>query len=106
MKKALITGGAGFIGLNIAQALAQTGVHVDLVDNFSRGKNDLELSVVSRGSPHVRTIELDLGVANATDTLDSDYNFIFHLAAIVGVKNVVARSYDTLALNAALTIEA
>ncbi|QRM27249.1 NAD(P)-dependent oxidoreductase [Microvirga sp. VF16] len=105
MKKVLITGGAGFIGLHIARALVRTGVHVDLVDNFSRGQSDFELSVVS-SSRHVRTIELDMSVANATDILDSDYNLIFHLAAIVGVKNVVSRSYDTLALNTALTIEA
>jgi UDP-glucose 4-epimerase len=105
MKKALITGGAGFIGFSLAKYLVNLGLEVELVDDFSRGRNDAALDAFCR-QPGVRAIELDLSAPNSSDILDSDYSFIFHLAAIVGVKNVVRRSYDTLASNAVLTIEA
>ncbi len=42
-KKVLITGGAGFIGLHLANRLLDEGCHVHLVDNFSRAVNDTEL---------------------------------------------------------------
>ena len=37
-KKILITGGAGFIGLNLANKLANIGYKVDIADNFNRAK--------------------------------------------------------------------
>lgn len=105
MKKALITGGAGFIGLSLARRLLEEEVAVDLVDNFSRGPNDVELTAVAQRR-HVRCLTLDLSVPGATDALDRDYDAIYHFAAIVGVSNVVARAYDTLKLNVELTTEA
>ena len=36
----LITGGAGFIGSNIAEAVLQQGHHVRVLDNFSTGRRD------------------------------------------------------------------
>ena len=42
MKKILIIGGAGFIGFHLAKELA-INYHVDLIDDFSRGKKDIEL---------------------------------------------------------------
>jgi nucleoside-diphosphate-sugar epimerase len=105
MRKALITGGAGFIGLKLARTLSDRGVAVDLIDNFSRGRDDVELAELSRDRV-VRTIRLDLAGSHATDTLDRDYDTIFHCAAILGVRNVINRSYDTLTLNVALTEEA
>ena len=43
-KKVLITGGAGFIGLHLAQRLLQDNIRVDLVDNFKRAVNDQMLN--------------------------------------------------------------
>jgi nucleoside-diphosphate-sugar epimerase len=54
----------------------------------------------------VSLITLDLSVPGSTDTLRADYDAIFHFAAILGVANVIARAYDTLALNVILTVEA
>jgi nucleoside-diphosphate-sugar epimerase len=51
-------------------------------------------------------MQIDLVVPGSTDCLDSDYDVIFHLAAIVGVRNVISRAYDTLTRNVALTVEA
>ncbi len=105
MKKALVTGGAGFIGLNIARRLIKDGVKVDLADNFSRGKDDNELAAV-RDQRGARIIKLDLSEPGSTDALDTDYDAIFHCAAILGVARVILRPYETLALNVALTTEA
>lgn len=105
MKKALITGGAGFIGLNLARRLLAEDVAVDLVDDFSRGRRDAELLQLAE-SPRVRCITLDLASPGVTDGLDADYDAVFHLAAILGVANVIRRPYDTLKLNVDATTEA
>jgi nucleoside-diphosphate-sugar epimerase len=105
VKKALITGGAGFIGLSLARRLLSQDVAVDFVDNFSRGQRDAELAAVA-ANPHLRCMTLDLSVPGVTDALDKDYDAIFHFAAILGVANVIGRAYDTLKLNVELTNEA
>ena len=43
IKKVIITGGAGFIGLNLANELAKKSYHVIIWDNLSRGKHDIYL---------------------------------------------------------------
>lgn len=105
MNKVLITGGAGFIGLSLAQRLLSDGVAIDLVDDFSRGQRDAALTAVSE-RPQVRCLTLDLAVPGATDVLDTDYDAIFHLAAILGVAKVIGQPYKTLTHNVVLTTEA
>lgn len=101
MNKVLITGGAGFIGLHLARELHKNGYAVDLVDNFSRGVEDDELRSFSR-LPGVRLINLDLLKPQSWDKLDREYIKIFHLAAIIGVRNVLQRPYDVLVQNVRL----
>jgi nucleoside-diphosphate-sugar epimerase len=105
MKLILITGGAGFIGLHLAKAFVADGFQVHLLDDFSRGKPDLELSAVSSKSG-VEVITLDLSVERATNVLGTDYDVIIHLAAILGVANILANSYRALTTNFLLTREA
>jgi nucleoside-diphosphate-sugar epimerase len=105
LKSVLITGGAGFIGLKLAQKLAEDGCRVDLLDDFSRGRADVEVSAL-RGRDGVELITLDLCAAKATDELSDGYDQIFHLAAILGVANVMNRPYETLSRNVEMTIEA
>ena len=95
MKKALIAGGAGFIGLHLGRRLVEEGFQVDLVDDFSRGVEDHALaSLVS--SRAVRVLRRDLSRADALDDADRDYDLIVHLAAIVGVGHVLERPYAVL----------
>jgi UDP-glucose 4-epimerase len=105
MKTVLITGGAGFIGLCLARAFAADGVAVHVLDNFSRGQDDADLAAF-RAQADTELIQLDLAAEGATDKLASDYDAIFHFAAIVGVANVMDRPFETLTLNVALTREA
>lgn len=95
MKKALIAGGGGFIGVHLARRLIDDGYHVDLVDNFSRGVADEALSdFASTGA--VRVLRRDLTRSDGLDDVGTDYDAIVHLAAIVGVRHVLERPFDTL----------
>ncbi|MBI3315527.1 MAG: NAD-dependent epimerase/dehydratase family protein [Candidatus Omnitrophica bacterium] len=100
MKKVLITGGAGFIGLHLARRLAGR-YEVDLLDDFSRGKEDQDLKdVLSAGK--VRLFKKDLLSPDALSGLGNDYSLIYHLAAIVVVSNVVEAPYRVLYENTVL----
>jgi UDP-glucose 4-epimerase len=103
--KALVTGGAGFIGVHLAKRLTEKGWHIDLIDDFSRGANDDAVASLQR-SGRVQLLERDLRRSGALDDVDSDYDHIVHLAAIVGVANVLERPYAVLQDNVSMTEEA
>ena len=97
--KHLLTGGAGFIGYHLARRLADQGDEVHLVDDLSRGRLDPELNdLLAR--PNVRLIEADLNDVAALRQLGGGYDGVFHLAAIIGVANVLDRPHRVLATNA------
>ncbi len=98
MTKALITGGGGFIGFHLAKTLVKQGVNVHIIDNFFRGKKDEELKRFAEGEK-VELIEKDLLIQGAYEQLTAEYQYIYHLPAIVGVQNVVDRSFDVLKMN-------
>jgi UDP-glucose 4-epimerase len=88
MSRVLITGGGGFIGAHLARALAGAGDEVDLLDDLSRGQMDADLRELL-ALPNVRLLERDLLAPGAAEDLPTEYARIFHLAAIVGVANVL-----------------
>jgi nucleoside-diphosphate-sugar epimerase len=93
--KVLLTGGAGFIGLNLAAALVSTGYEIDIIDNLSRGVNDAALrDLIASGK--ARFHHTDLLTPGALSCFGDDYTIIIHFAAIVGVRNVLERPYQTL----------
>ncbi len=95
MSKILITGCAGFIGYHLSRYLLENGYEIDIVDNFSRAVKDPELEKLIE-EPKVNAITLDLLQPGALDTLPDDYTYIYHLAAIIGVANVMDRPYAVL----------
>ena len=105
LRKALVTGGAGFIGYHLASHLVSSGWHVDLVDSFARGTSDQALAKL-RASERVRMLERDLRASDALGGVDDDYTHVFHLAAIVGVSRVLDRPYDVLRDNVAMLVQA
>lgn len=98
MKKALITGGAGFIGYHLSKRLLEDGYRVDLIDNFSRGSNDIELKALL-DHPDVGFYDTDLLDPQKLTQLDKNYTHIYHFAAIIGVSNVLDRPYSVLSDN-------
>jgi UDP-glucose 4-epimerase len=103
LSKTLITGGGGFLGLHLARRLLGDGHAVDLIDDFSRGRPDADLEQALEW-PGVRLIEADLLSPDAAKALDSDYRVIVHLAAIVGVANVVEQPLRVLTQNVELLL--
>src|SRR5262249_40070572 len=103
--RALITGGAGFIGCHLARRLLAGGHRVALLDDFSRGVHDGELRELT-SRPEVRLIECNLLDPTATAELaraEADrFEVIVHLAAIIGVANVLDRPYAVLRDNVAM----
>ena len=100
MKKVLITGGAGFIGLHLAKKLLKKrNFKIDILDNFQRGKFDDDLKTISKNNK-IKIIKSDLNKKNSFST---DYDYIFHLSAILGVENVIKNPYLTLKQNISLT---
>lgn len=101
--KALITGGAGFIGYHLAKELLGRGYEIVLVDNFSRGVEDKLLKELE-SNPGLTCIAADLMAMEKVMDLGADYDYIYHLAAIIGVQNVLERPYEVLEKNALLLL--
>jgi len=106
MKTYLITGGAGFIGSNLARRLLELGHKVYSIDNLSTGslKNIEELRIkypnkFTHISKPVEEAEKEGLLAELIDMSD----VIFHLAAVVGVKLVVKNPTKTLRTNSICT---
>ena len=95
--RALITGGAGFIGSHLAEALLAQGHQVTVVDDLSTGR----IENISHLFPHPAFRFAIETVVNETvmDRLASECDVIFHLAAAVGVKLIVERPVHTLETN-------
>ena len=102
--KALITGGAGFIGYHLSLELISRGYEVHILDNFSRGVEDSFLKKLESDNK-VKLISCDLLADDCISKLDTDYDYIYHLAAIIGVQNVLNHSYDVLRKNVELLIK-
>jgi UDP-glucuronate decarboxylase len=103
--KQLLTGGAGFIGYHLARRLAERGDEVHLVDDLSRGRLDPDLQALL-ARPNVRLIEADLCDPAALERLGGGYDGMYHLAAIIGVANVLERPHRVLATNARTLLNA
>jgi UDP-glucose 4-epimerase len=101
--KTLITGGAGFIGGHLAKRLVAAGHTLHLVDNFARGVADAELEALQK-QPNVRFFKKDVLEPAALDAFDNDYDYVFHLAAIIGVSNVLKRPYAVLGDNVTMLL--
>lgn len=101
--KALITGGAGFIGMHLSMKLIEKGYELVIADNFSRAVQDSYVKKLS-AEEKVTLCSVDLLDEQAVMQLGMDFDYIYHLAAIIGVQNVLNHSYDVLANNAELLI--
>ncbi|MET8151683.1 NAD-dependent epimerase/dehydratase family protein [Actinoplanes sp. NPDC049668] len=87
--RALLLGGAGFIGLHLARRLVAEGHDVTIVDDFSRGRDDRDLSAL-RADPAVQVVSGDLTDPATFAALPHGWDQIYLLAAVVGVRNVEA----------------
>jgi len=99
-----VTGGAGFIGSNLAERLASQGYPVVVVDNFSTGREQNLAGWTRKLSDRVEVARTDV---NETDTLRRLFKgarFVFHQAAIPSVPRSVADPARTHASNVTGTL--
>ena len=95
--KALITGGAGFIGSHLAERLLAKGVEVFIIDDLSTGRLDNIEHI--RSHPHFHLAVEDVRNETVMDRLVSECDVIYHLAAAVGVELIVKSPVETIERN-------
>jgi UDP-glucose 4-epimerase len=95
--RVLITGGAGFIGSHLSEALLERGDEVFVLDNLSTGSIDNILHLKDRPKFHytVDTVENEPLLAELIDRCD----VVVHFAAAVGVKLIVEQPVHTIETN-------
>lgn len=82
MKKAIVTGGAGFIGSHMVELLLNKGFQVVAIDNFSNGQREnVELFL---NNPHYQFHSIDLA-KEFDDSLFKDTDYVFHMAALADI---------------------
>lgn len=82
-KKILITGGAGFIGSNLSEALLQIGAQVTVLDNFATGHQHNIAPFIS--NPNFTLITGDIRDLETCHTASANKDFILHQAALGSV---------------------
>ena len=93
----LITGGAGFIGSHLTDRLVADGHQITILDNLATGRKE-NLSA-HLGGANVTFIEGSILDLPLLDSLIKETEYVFHLAAAVGVFNIVNHPLDSLMTN-------
>jgi UDP-glucose 4-epimerase len=87
--KILVTGGAGFIGTNLISKLLQEGHTVHSLDNYDSGLESNEVEGCKYYISDIIEIE----------SMDTDYNLIYHLAALSRIQPSFYQPYETFRVN-------
>lgn len=91
-QRCLVTGGAGFIGSHLVNALRGLGRQITVLDDLSTGKRDH----VPADTRFVQGSVLDTSLV---DRLVAEHDIVYHLAAAVGVRNIVADPLGSVLTN-------
>lgn len=94
----IVTGGAGFIGSHLVDALIERGVRVRVVDNFATGRPD-------RVNPRANLIRADICDAAAiAPAFTADVDCVFHTAALPRIPLSIAKPVETHMANVVGTL--
>jgi UDP-glucose 4-epimerase len=93
--KVFITGGAGFIGSHLCDALVAEGKKVTVLDNLSTGtkKNIAHLE------GKIKVVEGDIRNQKLVETLVADSDLVLHMAAALGVDNILKNPIESISTN-------
>ena len=92
-KNVLVTGGAGFIGSNLAARLAAEN-DVTILDNFSTGSRSNVDSIDTE-----RVVDGDITDADLVKAVTQDQDIVVHMAAMMGVRRTLENPLDVLQIN-------
>jgi len=93
--RAFITGGAGFIGSHLADALIARGDTVTILDNMSTGSEKNIAHLEGKITIH----EGDIRDKDLVDKLVKESDTVFHMAAALGVKNIMEHTIESIDRN-------
>lgn len=93
LTKAVVTGGAGFIGSNLVRTLVSEGVSVEVVDNYAGGRLD------GREVPGATYHDADILDLSAHPHIFKDADAVFHLAALPKIQDSIDRPIETARIN-------
>jgi UDP-glucose 4-epimerase len=99
----LVTGGAGFIGSHLAEALLRRGDRVKVIDNLSTGARE-NLEHLKRLDGDLEVIEADLNDTDAARLACRGVEVVFHVAALPSVARSVEFPITTNAANVSATL--
>jgi nucleoside-diphosphate-sugar epimerase len=97
MARVVITGGAGFIGSHLSEALLAEGHEVTIIDDLSTGRFENIAPLTDNPRFHF-VIETIINTA-VMDRLFSECDIVYHLAAAVGVDLIVSQPIHTIETN-------
>jgi nucleoside-diphosphate-sugar epimerase len=95
--RALVTGGAGFIGSHLCERLLADGATVSVIDDLSTGR--IENIEHLKDNANFKFIEGSVRDGKVLDPLIEKSDVVFHLAAAVGVQLIVDRPVHTIETN-------
>jgi UDP-glucose 4-epimerase len=93
--RALITGGAGFIGSHLADALIARSDSVTILDNLSTGSKEN----ISHILDEVTFVEGDIRNQELVEQLSKDADVILHMAAALGVQTIMHHTVESVSTN-------
>ena len=93
--RAFITGGAGFIGSHLADALIARGDTVTILDNMSTGSQANIAHLDGKITIHTG----DIRDQSLVEKLVEDSDIVFHMAAALGVKNIMEHTIESIDRN-------
>jgi len=99
--RVLITGGAGFIGSELARQLYETGAHITIVDNLVNGKRE---NLECLPSDQVQLVVRDIRNSEHMAELLRGVEFVFHLACL-GVRHSIHSPQENHDVNATATLK-
>ncbi len=103
MKKAVVTGGAGFIGSHMVDLLLENDYKVIVIDNFSSGRaanlNHLE------NHPNLYVEEMDIRNLSLKNSLFKNSEYVFHFAGIGDIVPSIEQPIDYMDINVQGTVK-
>jgi nucleoside-diphosphate-sugar epimerase len=100
-KKALISGGTGFIGSHVAEELLKRDWKIQIIDKY--GFKDYQDLDGLKNHKNITFHEIDLNNFDQIASITNDFDYIFHFAAKLGVADVTSEPYEVLKTNISTT---